>query len=110
MGGSGTAGDIVGGLGSGALYPILKNQYEKQKEGAKNALKEQQDANQRLIDEQKARLKEEQLNAEKQSINSANRARYRAGRFNFNRGTILTSPLGLVNQPVQEAGKTLLGS
>lgn len=110
MGGSGNAGDVIGGILTGGAYPIIENQIEKQKERAKNALKEQKDANQRIIDEQKARQKQEDLNAETQAINSANRARYRSSRLYFNRGTILTSPLGLVNQLIQDSGKTLLGS
>lgn len=75
-----------------------------------DAMEEEMRAQQAKIEKD---LADRKMKEETDSIDSALRARRRmssrAGRSNYNRGTILTSPIGVVGEP-QTANKTLLGS
>ncbi len=74
-----------------------------------------EDVQNQVLNEQKkvqSDLKAQQEKEQQAEIDAALRARRKAvrsaGRTNFNRGTILTSPIGVPGQPTT-SGKTLLG-
>jgi hypothetical protein len=118
MGGKGGGGWSWGGLGetlsdiainSTGVGAVGKKYYDDQ-QGHKKDLKEDAARQQADMERQIAdRQKKEETNSIDAALRARRRVASRSARANYNRGTVLTSPIGVIGEP-QTANKTLLGS
>ena len=83
--------------------------YLKDKKGhERDAIRESEMEQKRIEDEIAAQKAAEKKASEEAGLRTWRRLDRASGRRNFSRGTILTSPIGIIGDP-QTSGKTLLG-
>lgn len=99
-----TASIMVGTMLAGSA--VQANQQKQQMKEVNRQAEEKQAKTEKDLADRKTLEETQAINEANQSQSNARR---RALRNNYNRSTILTSPLGVVGEP-QTSGKTLLGA